>query len=577
MQKCEDLAQELKSRSAPFNMQLFSRPLRDFMPPKQIADRLLQLYLQTFESVLRVLHVPTLQRDYEEYWNDPQEASEPVVLQILLILAIGTAFDRDAPSLGPGTRPTLHDQSTQWIHAAHIRVAAPFQKTQLDLRGVQTQCLLVLALLTNTDANGGDLTFITTASLVQGAMVIGLHLEPSQLPISTLEAEVRRRLWATLLELVVQASLDSGMPPVISTEALNSYELPSNIDDSQISESTKLLPASQPTTSFTQSSIQRALLRSLPIRFKIAEALNQVRSKLPYDSARRMGDELTSALRDTSKVMDSFLPRPPSAFPIQLQDLLQRRFLLQLHTPFAYKASSDVSHHFSRTVCLECSLLLLSASWSGHRGGRDGNSTPSASGDHTNLHLYGDGLFKNVFLVATLTVCAELLQQLCEDSSPAALSLSRCELLRLIEDGAILTRRRSLQGETSVKAHVFLSCLLAKSRSPGRLATSNDKTQTGQVLVDAAERALDGCCSLLESWLGYTVASRNSGPGMDVSPTAPIEYPRLPHGDACQNHGLGQRGGAASRRERCNSTVRLLDDGSQARSFSAWGNGLGLG
>lgn len=559
LQNCKRLARGLKSKMGPDPL-LLSRPLREFMPPREVADRLVQLYLRTFESVLRVLHVPSFQRDYVQYWSNPQAASECLVLQLLLVMAIGTCFYQEPSSPdGADGCPTLHDQSTQWIHIAHIRLAAPFRKKHLDLRGVQTQCLLVLALLTNTNAVGGDLAWISTASLVQSAMAIGLHVGPSQLPVGPLEAEVRRRLWATMLELAVQASLDSGMHPVIAADALDSCELPSNLDDSQFSESTKTLPASQPTTTFTQNSIQCALLRSLPIRLKIAETLSRLRSELPYDSARRMGAELTAALRETSELIDSFLPTPPSAFQIQLQDLLVRRFLLILHAQFAHKASSDVNYHFSRTVCLECSLLLLSPARNGGAGeadgGRDGNAAPSPLDDYTNLRLHGDGLFKNVFLAAALTVCAEILLQLREDSSPAASSLSRRELLQAIEDAAALTRSRILRGETSVKAHVFFACVLAKIGAARRRPSLQHKPQTDQAVADAARRTLDGCCAVLEARMGRMAAS---GHGLGVPSRPRIEFPESPPSDAGKDDGLGRRGVAASRLERARS--RSLDD-----------------
>lgn len=175
LQKCKRLARRLKTKTAP-DAQLLLRPLRDFIPPKETADRLVQLYLRTFESVLRVLHVPTFQRDYAQYWSNPPAASESLVLQMLLVMAIGTCFYQDPSSPdGADGCATLHDQSTHWIHATHMRIATPLRKRHLNLGGVQTQCLLVLALLTNTNAVGGDLAWITTASLVQNAMAIGLQ------------------------------------------------------------------------------------------------------------------------------------------------------------------------------------------------------------------------------------------------------------------------------------------------------------------------------------------------------------------------------------------------------------------
>ncbi|KAH7305588.1 hypothetical protein B0I35DRAFT_483931 [Stachybotrys elegans] len=300
IQKCKQLAREVKSRVV--DPTSLSGPLQDFMPSREICDELIRLYLQTFEAVLRVLHVPSLQRDYLRYWSNPQAASEPLTLQLLLIMAIGTCFYHDIGA----TEPTLHIQAAHWIRACHLRLAVPCRKKDVNLRGIQSQCLLAIALLTNTNTLGGDLVWTTTASLVQNAMRIGLHISPGQFSVTPLDSEIRRRLWVTILELAVQSSLDSCNNPIISTDALK-CEHPSNLNDIQINDSIETLPAGYPATTFTQSSMQRALLESLPIRLRIVEALRQAQGELSYATALRLGAELTDACRDTSKLMDTFL------------------------------------------------------------------------------------------------------------------------------------------------------------------------------------------------------------------------------------------------------------------------------
>ncbi|GKT51793.1 transcription factor mlcR [Colletotrichum spaethianum] len=507
--------------------------LREYMPPREVCDELVRLYLRTFESVFRVLHVPCFRRDYLRYWSNPQPASEPLVVQLLLVMAIGTCFYQDAVATDGAA--TLRCQATHWIHACQVRLAAPFRKKHLSLRRVQSQCLLVIALLTNTNAVGGDLAGISVASLVQSAMAVGLHIAPSQLPVSPLEAEVRRRLWVTILELAVQCSLDSGTHPVIPAEALN-CEFPSNLNDSQISDSTETLPMGHATSTFTQSSIQCALLRSLPIRRRIAELLSRFQGELSYDTALRMGAELTAACRETSKLIDSFLLSPatangprPRAFHIKIQDLLARRFLLLLHAQFAHKATSNVAYHFSRTMCQECALLLLSppSSQGGEptrrrkTGAGDDGSDDDYNGDnaHTdtetnaaaapwlslqdfaNLQLFGGSVFNNTFLAASLIVCAEVLQQLREDSSPVASSLSRRELLHALEHATSLTRRRVRAGETSVKAAAFFACMHAC------ISARRTLLQHALVVADTVRTALAECCAVLEARLRGPIGS----------------------------------------------------------------------
>ncbi|KAL2045405.1 hypothetical protein ABVK25_012117 [Lepraria finkii] len=404
-------------------------------------------------------------------------------------MAIGTCFYQDPDD----TDDSLRESSTQWISAAQSWLSAPFKKRRPDLSEVQIHCLLLLA--RHTNVVGGDHRWITAGSLVRIAMGIGLHRDPTHFPnMSVFNTELRRRIWATILELVVQSSLDSGMPPLISCEDYD-CDPPSNIDDVQINEGTTTPPTSKPLDTFTQTSTQCALMRSLPIRLKVVKVLNSVRSDPSYEDTLRLGTEITNACRSDSLLFQSFLVAPsstnqtrPTAFQIKFLDLLSRRFLLSLHTPFAQKANDNITYYFSRRVCLEASLLLLSYSVSPPLHGMQVRDD-----DYTRLRVFGRGLFKSILLHASATMCLELIMQLVEDSSPSTSSLSRKELYSAVRDSVEITRRRVLAGETSVKGHVFFACALAQI----------DAMQSGisseQPVKNAAMASLESCYAMLEA------------------------------------------------------------------------------
>ena len=97
-------------------------------------------------------------------------------------------------------------------------------------------------------------------------MQMGLHRDPGYLPkMSVLCVELRRRLWATIIEMVVQSSLDSGMPALLSFNDFDTLP-PSNIDDNELDETTEVIPRSKDRAIFTQTSLQVLLLQSLRLR-----------------------------------------------------------------------------------------------------------------------------------------------------------------------------------------------------------------------------------------------------------------------------------------------------------------------
>lgn len=62
------------------------------MPPREVADKLIGNYLRTFESTYRILHVPTFEAEYAQYWENPATTGTGVVIKLLLVMAIGTSF-----------------------------------------------------------------------------------------------------------------------------------------------------------------------------------------------------------------------------------------------------------------------------------------------------------------------------------------------------------------------------------------------------------------------------------------------------------------------------------------------------
>lgn len=398
--------------------QLFSLPdFKDSIPSREASDQLVHLYIKTFKSVFRILHIPTFQEEYSQFWNDPQAAGPGFVVKLVLVMAIGTSFYQDNSNDLHNLRSLAH----QWICGASCWLSAPSMKSRLILTGLQMHCLLLLARQTsNID---GDLIWISAGSVLRMAFNMGLHRDPKYFPHMTVfYSEMRRRLWTTILEMAVQASLDAGMPPLISFHDFD-CEPPSNIDDTGIEEATKVPPASKPNTCFTQTSIQIALLKSLPTRLEIARLTNGFRIDLSYDEVLRLSKDLTNQCRQSTLMMQYHLLSPvtqhhsrPTEFHKSLLDLLTRRFLLFLHRSYAIKARTDPIFYFSRKVSLESAMTP--ASYVG-----DLAPPSNIQDDFTRLAVMGGGTVEEAILHdATMSVCLELVAQLEEEISNSSIN-----------------------------------------------------------------------------------------------------------------------------------------------------------
>ena len=442
------------------------------IPTKEVADKLTNLYLRTFESAYRILHIPSFQKEYDRYWNHPEDASPSLELKVLLVMAIGTCFYRS-----PHDEADLRCLAVQWVHAAQSWLRWPLQKDCLSISGLQIQCLLLLA--SQIHSVQTDLIWISAGTLLRTAMHMGLHRDPRHFPqMSILQAEIRRRLWATVLEIAVQSALDSAIQPLISCDDFDT-DPPSNIDDNQIDETTKYFQP-RPRGVFTETSTQTTLLSSLRTRIEVVRLINDFRSEASYEDVLRLGLEMANALRESSS--PHMVQAPTStAFQRNLLDYLIRRFLLALHRPFAGKAMTDPRFYFSRKVALESALTILSPA--------------EDDEDYVRLMIIGDSLIQGLGHSA-LAVGLELISQIDEDRTNRAVQRNqayRDSVKDALKKMNLLWEKSVRIWDNNVKGHLFFSMVI------GQIEAMESGGSLEEGIANAARSSLSHCLDLLQA------------------------------------------------------------------------------
>lgn len=479
----------------------FSSALSDHLPPRPMCDKLIRLYIKNFESCYRLFHVPTLRAMYAAFWDNPKGASPAFTAQLLLICALGS-YLYDESDVGDSC---LRSLASHCIAAAKSWLTSPNEKSRLNIPSLMAHCLFILA--NQAHPEGDEMVWIHVGSLLRYAMRLGLHRDPSRIStgLSYFEIEWRRRLWAVILDLQVQSSLESGGPPLISWQDFD-CQPPSNIDDTQLDpHDTASLPIPKHDSVFTDSSMHCALMRTLPIRLQIVKYLNNLRSEPIYDKTLELGTRLQIVLDDnTPIVLDSCAgqTQQPSAFQTKVFQILTQRFVLALHHPFAIQAKSNPEYYFSRKICLDLSLSLL------HYVPGDDKSLSSSSNSSrfvpqstaddgfTRLRLMGSGLYRDVHLRAIVFVCIELFMQFDDGrthyfSSPYC-SLNRKELHKVVAQYVSHLAQRIEAGEINVSGYISFSCVLAKLE-----ALEASRPPKPDILV-AMRRSLELCYRVLK-------------------------------------------------------------------------------
>lgn len=469
------MARLIKARRVPPQL---SPPGPD-LPSKDIADKLVDCYLRTTEAIYRILHIPSFRRDYETIWTSDNAPDAAFLTQIKLVLAIGaTTYDKQF---------SLRASAVRWVYEARIWLSGPKFKSRLNIQSLQTDVLLLLA-QERVGFDGASM-WISVGALFRKAIFIGLHRDPVHLPqMTAFAAEMRRRLWNTLLEVTLQSSLSSGGPPFISLDDFDT-EPPGNFDDDQLLADN---PVPKPLDHFTQVSIALALCKTFQYRLAVTKFLNDLASRGKYEETLRLDAELRAAYKVLSQSLqacsDSSSRHSPSQFEIHVVDFLMNRYFLALHAPYFGLALHGAAYAFSRKVVVESSLKI----W--HIACPHGDATPSDWDDLPRLAVCSSGFYPTVAIHAALLIAVELRTQFLEEESIAPVP-PRPDLLAVLDDAKAWCLRVLEAGETNVKGYLLMNMVAAQIEG---LMRRLEKEELVKLLIKAVENVGDICLPILE-------------------------------------------------------------------------------
>ena len=369
-------------------------PLKDLnllglLPGRETVDHLVRLYLDTFDIAYHILHVPTFWREYQRLWEDPQSARPAFIITILLMMAAVYCTSSREQSTYIGDSATVREAAILWIETCDGWLQLQSQK-HVYLTIWQIRCLSLLAKMANTVKK--KRTWTLAGDLLRQAMSAGFHRDPNLLgaKVSVFDQEMRRRLWATMVELELQASIDRGLPSA-SAGFPSDVAHVLNVNDEDFEEGSQKAPTQKPWDEYTATSFLRISRSSLSLRVSLNSFLNELTSHAQYEEVLIYDEKIMQKLQEIPSGTDSEGLQEGQKFPELLRTLLDiqlRQFLILLHGPFARQAESNSRFSLSKMVCFNAAGSIL-----------DQHSKLAASGTHTLL------LFRNDVFRAALSIC----------------------------------------------------------------------------------------------------------------------------------------------------------------------------
>lgn len=491
VRECRNLRQKIKRDQEP----ILADPVPNIMstfPSREICERLVKHYLRTFELIYRVVHIPTFWKDYEQFWEDNRSVPLSFTIQLGLIMSIGSVFDADRDA-------SMDLMSRKWIYAAQWWLVGPTAKSTMTLAGIQNFCLLVIS---RQVTSFGPSLWLSEGSLLKMAMVMGLHRDTALFNLNTMQSALRQRLWTTVLELVVHGSVDTSTPLLLTLTDFDSH-VPVNISDADLLSAADVTVLQRPAETFTETSIQILLRKSLPVRIEAAKAVNNAQSEQSYELAIELATRIQDICREIAMYCrlhwTNFLGMHHKFLDMQL-----RRYILLLHRPFMLQASKDPRFYLSRKICLESAMIIASYA--------SPMSLPSGVlDDLSRLMIMSTGTFRGALTLDVITVLGlEVIRQIEESNlGPSFAPVTEgnlvldplAEMARAQREPVMRTldhlKEQLLQiiklGHPHLKRYVFLAGVISQIRA----------LETGQsvqpAVVRAAQESLRICYTALQS------------------------------------------------------------------------------
>ncbi|EAW15631.1 fungal specific transcription factor domain-containing protein [Aspergillus fischeri NRRL 181] len=206
--------------------------------------------------------------------------------------------------------------------------------------------------------------WILLGTIVQLAMHMGYHRDPYHFPsMSPFIAEMRKRVWATVVELDIGLSTQMGLPRLIKHWQTDTGG-PSNLHDNDFDPDTAAMPASRPETELTPMLYRLAKARMMTTIGFVWDLVTDTR-QCPYTEIMKMDNMLQDAhsaippcLRWVSMahcIMDS----PQVIMQKVFLEIMFHRARIVLHQRYLHSWQADTQNGYSQQACLDAALKLL--------------------------------------------------------------------------------------------------------------------------------------------------------------------------------------------------------------------------
>lgn len=473
------------------------------LPDNSTLEFLSKKYIDNFETVLRVVHIPTFRKHISEIqaWQIPSRTTLPphihesILAQLLSIVSISARLS-DSSDLRSAGQKLSEEQIVRSNNLVQKWLDGLKGKEHLHTDTLRAQTLLLIA--QSVKQASSQALWKEAGTLVRTAMTMGFHRDPESSPdLPPFEKEQRRKLWQTIVELDLQYSIALGMPTTIQSSDFNS-KLLLHVDDERLVQDMSTYPEEQLEGEWSDSFPQTLLGSVMKLRLDAANILARD-VVLPRDAHKilSLAKSLETALRSLQSFSGNNSKKQQRLFSNVMLDIHLRRPALALYQVIALSEQAS-RYPEARKGALRCAIAILS-----HLDALDpavADLDTIKSKDYLNFfHI----IYKHDILQSALILCYEIRAfhkqsvssaldpALAEITTDDSIPWTKHSLTRIVENTLNSLLQRLGEFGSCLKVILPLSIILQSVRSDGTPDGKRD------LMMRGAERVLQTCRKVL--------------------------------------------------------------------------------
>ncbi|KAI0888504.1 fungal-specific transcription factor domain-containing protein [Annulohypoxylon maeteangense] len=467
------------------------------VPPRQVADRLVSHYFNSFEMSPAILHSHQFLKEYEQFWESPSTTSFIWLGLLFAIMSLSAQFQVSRIDPGEQFRPSTPPQTDlqammEMFRHNTVQCLILGRYTRGGTYVIETMILYFMKeYILCKDADIG--VWILLSTIVQIAMHMGYHRDPKHFEgMSAFAGEMRRRVWTTLVEFDLAISAQMGLPRLVK-EGQADTEEPRNLHDSDFDADTVELPPARPGTELTIMLYRLSKSRMMSSLGLIWDLAADIR---PHTYAEVMSidaklEEAHASIPDCLKwlsMAQCIADSPKMIMQKVFLRIIFYRAKIVLHRQFSHTRTPH-QFNYSREAILDASFKLLE-----YQRMFDEETQPFC-------RLYEErwrvsSLVSHDFLLAISILCLYL-QKTPGEIRKAAESALIEKILKYLEASYNIWLRHSSTSKDAQKAAKALNIVIQNRRAPNKAPNLEPTTSEDWMgWLDGSARSF----SLSESW-----------------------------------------------------------------------------